>query len=540
MLGPSLRRYADQVLREYVPAARALAYRDGEPAGFAAAEFRITGRIQDFDSKLTQLVAVAEDRRFFRHFGLDLRGIARAARNNLMARAIVEGASTLDQQLLKNTVLRDQGRLTRKVLELVLAPAIDALLGKQQVLEHYLNRVYVGNGLYGLRTASLIFLGHDVDSLTWAEAAFLAGLPAAPERYAAYRSGTLARERRNHVLSQAAHLGVLSRQDAQIAANEPLPQPRFMKPAYRDFVRRLATSFPPSVSDPIVTTLDRGLQARAARLARKAATHTEFCAVTSVDVTTGEVLAAATAWRHADRGHDVALSPGLSPGSAVKPFTLAVALASGWSSEDRLPSGPVELRSEGVTWRVENWQGRSYGAPTLSEAMTLSDNTVYARLVAGIGHDRVARMMAECGLPALPSPGPTVTLGVLARPIAPVDLAASYSALAEPGLVVAPVLRLGERRTRPSPFSAHDTAEVRNVLHAYVHRYIPASGVDAWGKTGTPDDGRVGWFVGVRRRVATAIAIGSTGATGPAKAYEAALVWERLQQEMTSMKKIKR
>jgi penicillin-binding protein 1A len=198
------------------------------------------------------------------------------------------------------------------------------------------------------------------------------------------------------------------------------------------------------------------------------------------------------------------------------------------------------LQLESGKWTVENWQGRSYGNPTLSEATTLSDNTVYARLVVGIGHDRVARLMAACGLPALPSPGPTVTLGVLPRGVAPVALAASYSAFAESGIVAMPTFVLGRERTKTSPIAADVAMQIREVLHTYVAAYLSPDMADGWGKTGTPDDGRVGWFVGVRGRVASAVALGGGRSIGPAKAYGAARVWTQFQDDIASMRKLVR
>lgn len=521
------------------PGAVAVTYRDGSIFGYVGRELRLTCRIAEIDPKVLALLIATEDRRFYEHFGIDLRAMLRALAHDLLAWQLVEGGSTLTQQLLKNTVFADWPPLRRKLAELLVGPLLECFSGKRWILEQYINCVYMGAGVYGFRSAARAFLGKEPQHLTWSEAALLAGLPAAPEAYAFCRPNPLAQPRRDFVLRAGARLSILSTDDLDLALREPLPPARYLVAASRDSFVQMAPYLPSEESNCVVTTLDRDLQVAAARIARRAAVD-DFCSISSVELGSGAIRAAITRWPRPDSGFDVSLARGMSPGSALKPFVLGVALESGYSLADRFESGPVSITTATGAWQVENWQGARYGTPNLREATLLSDNTVYARLINKMGDALVAELMHAYGLPAVPSPGPTVALGVLRSGVSPVDVAASYAAFTDSGHFAPPILALGRAHRgaqRPElRLSAMSAAQVRAVLSQVVwQRSHQLAAVGAWGKTGTPDDGRSGWFVGVRGKLATAVVLGAGRGRGQPKAYEAQRIWVAFQESVAGL-----
>lgn len=526
-----------------IPNAYPVTYGDGTLLGYAGTQLRAPVRLGEIDPRFFALLIAVEDRRFGQHMGVDVRAIARASLQNLRTRRVVEGASTLAQQLLKNSLLRDVPRGRRKVLELALAPVLTGLLGRPWILEAYASAVYMGSGLFGVRSASLAFLQKEPAVLSWSEAAALAGLPKAPEAYAFYRPNPAARARRDRVLTRGARLGLLTDHELSVALREPMPNCRTMSASAADFLRRLPTQFSAGRPDFVITTIDRETQAAAGRVASRFA-PLGFCALAAVDVTNGAVVASVTRWPSPTEGHDVALAGSLSPGSTVKPFVLATAIARGYCLECPFRSEPVTLPTSAGSWTVTNWRNATYGYPSLRDATLLSDNTVYARLITEVGHIHAAALMARCGLPTEPSPGPTLALGVLSGGVNAVTMAASYSSFAREGehvrprfaseihhadgqveLVHAAAARVMEREVAES---------VREVLSELVHLQLPGRDgrEEGFGKTGTPADGTTGWFVGVAGDIATAVIVGGSQSRSPKKAQQAADAWRAFNDEL--------
>lgn len=345
------------------PDALPATYRDGSLLGHVGAELRLSARLDDIDPKVMALLVAVEDRRFWTHPGIDIRAVARALWVDARARAPLQGGSTLTQQLLKNTLLANTSKWNRKLLEFALAPTLESLLGKPWVIERYMNTVYVGGGIFGVRSASLSFLGKEPRHLSWAEAALLAGLPAAPEAYAFWRLNPLAKQRRDFVLRRGRDAGAMSENELDAGLAEAMPKRRLTCSATRDLLSRIPV--PPGMA-VVATTLDRDIQLAASRVARRAAAG-GFCAIAAVHVGTGEIRALATRWSDPFTGFDVAYGGSMTPGSALKPFVLASALDAGYEITDVFPSGTVELTIDDRAWRVENWRGANYGPSTLAQ-----------------------------------------------------------------------------------------------------------------------------------------------------------------------------
>ncbi len=339
-------------------------YRDGELLGYVGARLRRSARLVEIDPKLLRLLLAVEDQRFWSHPGIDFVAIGRAILADLRAHAPVQGASTVAQQLLKNTMLRELPPLLRKAFEIPLAPITTLSLGRASVLERYLNTVYFGGGVYGVRLASQVFLGKEPTQLSWGEAALLAGLPANPELFGFYRANAIARDRRDYVLRRGRRTGVIGEADLSLALREPMPPPRSLNSAHRDLMTNLVA---PDGALNMRTTLDRATHITATRVARRAA-RAGWCAIAAVDVESGEIRALATRWSNPRMGFDIGLMGAMSPGSALKPFVLSAALDAGYRLDRRFASGTVVLRVDGRTWRVENWRGQSFGNSSLSEA----------------------------------------------------------------------------------------------------------------------------------------------------------------------------
>jgi 1A family penicillin-binding protein len=480
-----------------------------------------------------------EDRRFYYHGGIDWRSAARATFRNLSDVSYREGFSTITMQVVRNAFLphlSGERSLRRKLIELELARRLERTLTKQQILEIYLNLIYLGNGTYGVEAASRDLFGKSVDRLSLAEAATLAGLAKGPSLYAPRRHAERALDRRDLVLSLMAREGYVTPAAAERARAEPLhlapaewrpPQDRsYALDPVRAVVDSVLGNAAATAGDLIVrTTLDAdaqraaehaiqiqgaAIQRRGAR-PRSAGAQVEG-ALVALDPRTGAIRAL-VGGRHSIRsGFNRALEARRQPGSAFKPFVYAAALTAGYTPATVVDDSPIEIVDEGRIWRPENFGGEYGGPLTLRRALMRSANAATVRLSQAVGERRVAALAQRSGIRSSMNAVPALALGALE--VTPLELVAAYAPFANGGVSVHPylvsVIEAGDgsvlwRAPVPKPERVLGEAEafqltsmLRSVVDDGTGRVVRELGVrgQVAGKTGTTNNGADVWFIG--------------------------------------------
>ena len=397
-------------------------------------EDRVMVRLHEAPPALVAGLVAVEDHRFFEHHGISPISIARAAWANLRAAAVVQGGSTLTQQLAKNLFLSPERTLTRKVDEAIMAVLLDARYPKEELLEVYLNEVYLGQegrrAVHGFGLASWFYFGRRLDELDLAEAALLIGLARGASAYNPWRQPERARRRRDLVLDVMAARGVVGHPEAAAARARPLgvrsevPRGASPHPAFIDLVRRqlsrdyrdgdlrteglrIFTALDPVVQSAAERMLARELAAAEQRGGFPAGALQGAVLVARAD--NGEVLAVVGDRRAQARGFNRALDAKRPIGSLVKPAVYLAALERGHSIADRVEDEPVEVTlDDGRRWAPRNYDGEHLGPMPFYRALALSRNTAAARLGLAIGVPRVAEVLERLGVagPIRSSPVP--------------------------------------------------------------------------------------------------------------------------------------
>ncbi len=506
--------------------------------------------LADIAPGLRQAVVAIEDARFFNHKGVDLRALARAVQRNAAAGKVTEGGSTITQQYVKNVLLDPSQNLDRKLKEAVLALQLERKYTKETILERYLNRIYFGNGAYGVQAAAQLYLGKPVADLGLPESALLAGLIAAPERYDPFDHPEAAQARRDVVLERMRELKVASEADVAAAKAAPLgvvgrpAAERYPAPHFVERVKRFVLDDPRFGATPaerrrtlfegglrIHTTLNLDIQAKAEEavttVLSAGGTDGPAGAMVILDPANGYVRALVGGRDFfggtPEAKFDLATQGMRQSGSSFKPFVLAAALDQGVPLEkvlDAPGSLSVPMPDGQPDWVVENYEG-SGGPPTnLTEATVASVNTVYAQLITEIGPQTAVDMARSLGVRSDLKPYPSAVLGT--NEVTVLDMASAYGTFAADGVHADPVLVTEITRadgsvlyrrpaTRTRVLSSDVARKVTSVLGEVVVR---GTGVRAQigrpeaGKTGTAQQWRDAWFVGYTPDLVGAVWVG--------------------------------
>ena len=481
-----------------------------------------------------------EDRRFFRHRGLDWRALARAATRNVTALGVREGFSTITMQVARNGFTASRyGRRTyaRKLMELRVARLLEANLSKQQILELYLNVIYLGNGAYGVEAASRDLFGKSVQQVSVAEAALLAALPKGPSSYTPRRNADRALRRRNLVLTLMVREGYLARDVAERATKQPMKlSPNSWRPLQADdsfaldAVRALVDSVLPESMEEmdvtVVTTLDATAQRAADAAVKRHATAIGRDAarwygaragevqgaLVAIDPRSGDILALVGGRRYERGGFNRALLARRQPGSAFKPFVYAAGLQVGLTPSSMVDDEPVEVDDgQGKIWTPANYDGEYEGRITLRRALMVSSNAATVRLSRAVGESRVVTRARDNGIASEMRAVPAVALGAVE--VTPLELVTAYAPFANGGYRVRPrlvrrieapdgtLLWSGETEVTPvmDPREAWQvTSMLRSAVDHGTGHAVRDLGVDGpiAGKTGTTNNNADVWFVG--------------------------------------------
>ncbi|HET9018671.1 MAG TPA: transglycosylase domain-containing protein, partial [Acetobacteraceae bacterium] len=400
-----------------------------------------TVRLSDLPKYLPQAVVSVEDRRFWWHWGIDPIGILRAAWIDLRARRVVQGGSTLTQQVAKNLFLSNARTFRRKVQEILLTLWLERHFTKREILEIYLNRVYLGAGAWGVDAAARLYFGVPAKRVTLWQAAVLAGLPRAPSRFSPRTDPAAAAARAREVLAAMVQTGdITPAQAGDAAAQIRFPQATGGAGWFADWAAQGAEALLPEGRDAIVrTTLDGRLQADVeSRLAALldgpgARLRVGEGAVVVLDAATGAVRALVGGRDRRSSSFNRAVLARRQPGSAFKPFVWLAALERGKRPDDLIEDAPLHLGG----WSPANFDNRFRGRVTMEDALADSLNTVAVRLEqAAGGPQAVANVAHRLGIAEKLPDNLTLALGT--GDVTVLDLTGAYAAFCNGGLRVRP------------------------------------------------------------------------------------------------------
>ncbi len=491
-------------------------------------------------------VVASEDRRFYRHWGFDVFGLIRATLANMRAGSVVEGGSTISQQLAKNLFLSQERNYFRKVHEAFLALLIEIRYSKEQILEFYLNQIYLGQrgswSVCGVEEAALFYFNKHAKELTVPEGALIAGIIPAPNRLSPYRDRDAALSRRDHVLGDMVDCGWISKDEARRYRRAPMrfaanPPPTTRAPYFVDFVREtLSKDIAPldlnARGYSIFTTLDPAAQDIAERAVREGAREADFrsgrggtsrdpaqAALVAIEPASGYIRAMVGGRDYAESPYNRAVDSKRQPGSAFKPFVYVAALDTPYSGRrppltaaTLLEDLPDTFRTSTGPWAPRNYENSYEGHVTAARALARSLNVATAHLSEMVGIGTVARTAHVLGIESRLREVASLALGT--SEVNTLELTTAYAALANGGIWIRPMPvragldRAGDEVWTPKKETRRvlrpETAYMTTILLQGPVIYGTAASIrsqygftrPAAGKTGTTDDENDAWFVG--------------------------------------------
>ena len=506
----------------------------------------------EFDAipeNLRNAVIAVEDRRFFKHNGIDWRGIGRALWADIHVGGIVQGGSTITQQIIKNSFLTSDRTFARKFKEAGMALILESRLSKEEIFTLYCNEVYLGQSgtfaVHGFGEAAQVYFDKNLSDLTLSETAFLAGLIHAPNRYSFQRDMSRAVERRNTVLDAMVETEAISRDEAEAAKREPLRigsrkiQNDYGASYFIDYAQRYIDQYYDSPGR-IYTTMDPRLQRAAyeavtsqtekldkifSRPTKKGETAPKVqAALVAMNAHTGEVLAMIGGRNYDESQLNRATDARRQPGSTFKPFVYATAIKErSFTPATLLSDRPQSFKYDAgrAEYKPTNYHGGFTNRDvTLREALARSLNVPAVEMAMKVGLASVADLAEECGMKR-PSSYPSMALG--ASEVTPLEIAGAYTAFANEGLALRPVpvktvseSKLSGQTERHSAMGARVfspqvaylmTNLMQTVVDAGTASKLRGMGLDGAiaGKTGTSNDG---WFVGYTPGLVCAVWVG--------------------------------
>lgn len=473
-------------------------------------------QMSDVPDALPKAIMATEDRRFYNHFGIDVIGLIRAAWRNAWAGRIVQGGSTITQQVAKNLFLTPERSIKRKVQEAMLSLWLEYRFSKDQIMTIYLNRVYLGAGTYGVDAAARKYFGKSVSQISTYQSALIAGLLKAPSRYNPHASKKKSRGRTAQVLKNMIAAGYLTEAQAASAIKK---QERTLQSASKRVGRHFADwvlgQVPSYVSSgdrdlTVITTLDAKLQRQAEVMVRAAILKnksklkvTEGAAL--VMQPTGAVLAMVGGANYSASQFNRTTQALRQPGSTFKPFVFLAGMDVGLSPSSRLSDAPVDVAG----WKPKNYKRTFAGEMSLTDAMVNSINTVAVRVAEKAGVKRVLNTIKRFGITSTMQPDLGLALG--ASEVTMIELTAAYASFANGGFGVWPYaireIRDGQgqvlyERQGGGP-GRIETASKISAMNGMLSQVIErGTGKNARikrpaaGKSGTTQNYRDAWFIG--------------------------------------------
>ncbi|MBF0225906.1 MAG: penicillin-binding protein 1A [Desulfobacterales bacterium] len=536
-----------QALEDFTPPLITKIYsRDNDVLAELYTQKRYRVKLNDMPTYLKKGLLAIEDRNFYEHSGLDLRGIARAIIKDIISLKLVEGASTLTQQLAKTIFLSNKKSFVRKLKEAVLSIQIERRYTKNEILELYLNQVYFGCGAYGVESASKIFFGKSVKELTLAECALLAGMPQSPSRYCPYNNKELALNRRNIVLSQMLKYKVIKKNEYEDALSEPIFLSntfisKVNAPYFIDYIKNeledvIGYDLLYKGGLSIYTTLSFDLQKIAEdsiasnleALDKRTAVSNAQAALIAIDVKTGEILSMVGGRNYSKSKFNRALSAKRQPGSAFKPILYAYAVEKDMPQNMLILDAPVAFKGsrKGEYWTPENFSKSFSGEITLRYALAYSKNIPAVRLLDMLGVSPVIEFAHNLGIES--QLNPTLSLALGTSEVTLMELTSAYAVFPNGGQKIKPFgiievkdkegnLLLAEKLEKKIVMSKIGASIITNMLEGVVQEgtgkrssYLSSP---LGGKTGTTDNYKDALFIGFSPSVAVGVWVGRDDST---------------------------
>ena len=499
---------------------------------------------------MKQAIVATEDKRFYEHRGIDIRGMGRAFWADIRNNAAVQGGSTITQQFVKNQLTGSQRSITRKLKEAALAWQLEQRWSKDKILTAYLNTIYFGNGAYGVERAARTYFGHDALKLTPPQAALLAGIPQDPSLYDPVAHPRAAEARRTVVLRLMLQQGVIGLADYRRYVKAPMPRPQdvhlsgvmgqapyFGEYVKQQLIRKLGAKRVFGSGFRVYTTIDLRLQKLANDAIHKWLPSPDGpqAALVTINPSTGAVLAMVGGSNFHQSQFNLAVQGERQPGSSFKPFVLATALKQGIAPQTTFTSKPVSIFLGNKYWYVHNYEGEYLGPIDLVKAISASDNSVFAQLTRVVGPAGVAKTARQLGIS---SPLRSYfAIGLGAEAVNPLEMARAYGSFANGGYRIDGAAFGNEPRavTRINDVAGdevYDNAPVKkqvltpaeDELMTQLLQGVVTSGTGTAaalpdrpvaGKTGTTENYGDAWFVGYTPQLVTAVWVGYPNSLRP-------------------------
>lgn len=507
-------------------------------------EARVVVKSDEITPLMKQAIVAVEDRRFWEHSGVDVKGIFRAVFQNFRNDEVIQGGSTITQQFVKNTYIKNEKTVSRKLKEAALAWQLERTWSKDRILTGYLNTVFFGNNAYGVEMASRVYFGKHATELGLAEAALLAGIPQNPSVYDPVRNPEAAKKRRDDVLRLMLEQQLITQKDYLDALRTRLPDPDSVKlpgtrgaaPYFAEYVKSQLISYYGSGKVyggglKVYTTIDLELQELAKKAIDKHLSNPNGpqAALVAINPSNGNVLAMVGGQNFSKSQFNLAVQGLRQSGSSFKPFVLATALDLGISPAQSFQSKPITIFTGDRYWPVTNYEGFYLGRADLRTATIYSDNSVYAQLTDLVGPQRVAEMAHRLGVKR--ELNGYFSIGLGAEAVSPLDMARAYATFANDGrrvdgAVLGDVPRVITSIEDPlrkrvdanavvekQVLRRNDARAVTAILQRVItqgtgKRAVLADGRPVAGKTGTTENYGDAWFVGYTPQLAVAVWVG--------------------------------
>lgn len=501
--------------------------------------------------KLANAILATEDRRFYYHFGLDPIGLLRAVVVNFTNKGVVQGGSTITQQLAKNLFLSQEKTLKRKIQEALLAMWLEHKLTKDEILASYMNRVYLGAGTYGVEAASKIYYNKEAKNLSLYEAAVIAGLLKAPSRYSPLSNPEESRSRAKVVLHAMVDSGFITEKEAKRAppSKARLHKESVAEKSSRYFSDWIADSLDDVIGVPkddiiVETTMDPDVQESTATILKKSveANGSKYNVSQAASVVLrpdGSIVALVGGVDYAKSQYNRAIQGLRQPGSSFKPFVYLAAVERGANEYTAVLDAPLKIGK----YKPQNFGNKYYGDTTLINALTLSLNTVAVRLAQNVGIGNVINVARRMGITADLEPNLSLALGSAEVPM--IEMAQAYATINSGGYAIKSYgikrikttagKKLYEYKPEPSPrvFRGGDIQILTNMMMSVVQNGTGTGARSPFfvaGKTGTTQDHRDAWFDGFSRDYVAVVWFGNdnnssmkstmTGGAVPARAWK--------------------
>lgn len=496
--------------------------------------------IDQLPDHFIKAVLATEDRRFFEHFGIDLLGLARAMVENARANSVVQGGSTITQQLAKNLFLTNERTLERKIKEAFLALWLEYNLSKKEILKLYLDRAYMGGGAFGASAAAEFYFEKSIRDVNLAEAAMMAGLYKAPAKYAPHVNLPAARARANEVLTNIVQAKFMTegqvisarRNPASAIQRDKSELPDYFLDYAFDRVKELAVGMPTNTL-VVKTTIDTSLQKAAedAVLSHLRQYGEDYGAnqAAMVVLENGGAMRALVGGRdYGESQYNRATRARRQPGSTFKPYVYAYAVQQGYRPEQVVSGGGITIRG----WSPQNYNGRRFGNVTLTTALVKSINTVPVRIAHELGRRPIVDLAHRMGVDSPLSAEPAMPLGTNEMTV--LEQATGYGVFMSGGMSTNrhSILQISDTSgnvlydhkvdgPKPERVISDETTGAMNIMLSQVPewgtgRRSKLDGIRTAGKTGTTQAYRDAWFVGYTGNFVSAVWFGNDN-YGPTK-----------------------